>query len=62
MDNSADCDDNDSSITDGFVFYRDSDTDTYGDPSSSMKACSVPDGYVEDNTDCDDTNFDIKDA
>ena len=36
-------------------FYRDSDNDGFGNPLVSQAACAQPAGYVEDNTDCDDT-------
>ncbi len=38
------------------TYFRDADEDGYGNPSSSTLACSAPNGYVEDNTDCRDTN------
>jgi large repetitive protein len=40
------------------TFFADADADGYGDAASSLSACTPPDGYVEDATDCDDTNPD----
>jgi hypothetical protein len=38
------------------TFYQDLDHDNYGNPYVSELACSELEGYVQDNTDCDDTN------
>ncbi len=48
----------DGSIDEGVktTYYRDQDTDTFGNPSVTTQACSVPTGYVTNNTDCDDSN------
>ena len=40
----------------GISFYRDSDDDGYGDRDSMIISTFQPNGYVSDNTDCDDTN------
>ncbi len=36
------------------VYYRDADTDGYGNPDSSVEACEAPEGYVASGDDCDD--------
>ncbi len=36
--------------------WRDSDADGFGDPATGITACTVPQGYVFNNTDCDDEN------
>jgi len=41
------------------IFYADVDRDTYGDLASFIEACGIPDGYVEDTTDCDDAHSSV---
>ncbi|MFZ5476859.1 MAG: MopE-related protein [Myxococcota bacterium] len=48
-------DEADDSLT-GATWYRDADSDTYGDPATTLAACSRPTGYVDDDADCDDAN------
>jgi hypothetical protein len=43
----------------GTTYYRDVDGDGYGDPGDTTEADSPPTGYVEEDTDCDDSNPDI---
>jgi hypothetical protein len=41
------------------IWYGDSDEDGFGDPSVSIGACSQPTGHVDNDQDCDDTQFEI---
>ena len=40
-------------------WFADSDADGFGDPTDVIADCIQPTGYVQDNSDCDDTNPDI---
>jgi len=59
----CDGDDNDcdSAVDEGVTttYYADTDSDSYGDASASLAACSKPSGYVLDSTDCDDSDADV---
>ncbi len=56
--NDDDCDGSvdESTAVDAATWYADSDSDGYGDASSSSVACSAPSGHVSDATDCDDSD------
>ena len=57
-------DDDDDSLdrATGETWYRDADTDGYGDADSTTEACIPPDGYTEDDTDCDDGDDEVNPA
>jgi Secretion system C-terminal sorting domain/Putative metal-binding motif/HYR domain len=40
-------------------YYVDGDGDGYGNAAQSFVSCAPIEGFVPDNTDCDDTDFDI---
>lgn len=49
----------DNDADDTLTWYADSDEDGFGDSDNQTLACDQPAGFVEDSTDCDDTNIDI---
>lgn len=51
-------DDEDSNLDESTLttWYRDQDGDNYGDPDTTARACALPDGYVQENSDCDDSS------
>jgi hypothetical protein len=46
-------------LDDLVTWYRDADNDDYGDSNDSLDACSQPEGYVTNSTDCDDIHSSI---
>jgi len=44
---------------DGSAFFKDGDGDGYGHEALEVVACSVPDGFVDEASDCDDERADI---
>lgn len=42
------------------TWYRDADSDGYGDASNVQYDCSQPSGYVSNSNDCNDANFNVK--
>ncbi|MFH1464551.1 MAG: MopE-related protein [Pseudomonadota bacterium] len=55
-----DCDGaTDEGAVDALTWYADDDADGYGDPTLTTAACTLPDDFVADATDCDDTDPDI---
>ena len=54
-------DDDDDSVdaSTGNWYYVDADGDGYGEQSTSLQACSKPDGYKANKKDCDDDDADI---
>ena len=46
----------DNGAIDAPIWYADADGDTYGDAAVTLAECTAPDGYLVDDTDCDDTD------
>ena len=41
------------------VYYEDGDGDGYGNPDASQSACTLPEGYADNDEDCDDSDASI---
>ncbi len=59
VDNDCDGDIDEDDAIDALTWYLDADGDGYGDSTETTEACDEPSGYVDDDTDCDDTDEDI---
>ena len=44
------------------TFFADTDADSYGDVATATEACAAPEGFVTDNTDCDDAQAAVNPA
>jgi hypothetical protein len=52
-----DCDGEvDEEAWDAGTFFADADSDGFGDGAAAIRACTAPEGHVEDSTDCLDTD------
>ena len=56
VDNDCDGDVDGESAIDRQDWHADTDLDGFGDPSTAIKACDAPSGYVLDDQDCDDSD------
>jgi hypothetical protein len=59
IDNDCDGETDEDAATSTSTFYLDFDGDGYGNPEVFEQDCTVPEGYVSDNTDCNDIDPDI---
>jgi len=59
VDNDCDGTVDEDDASDASTWYADADGDGYGDATSTTAACSVPSGYLADDTDCDDTRSSV---
>ncbi len=54
IDNNCDGEIDEDSAVDAATWYADADSDGYGNADWTDQACSQPEGFVDDDTDCDD--------
>jgi hypothetical protein len=59
FDQSADCNDTDSNITEERSWHEDLDGDGFGNPENPVVSCTQPPNTVLDNTDCFDGNGNV---
>ena len=60
FDNDCDGDVDEDDSLDAGTWFADLDGDGFGDPASLTRACAAPTDHVADNTDCDDTEKEVK--
>ena len=49
-------DEYDPALVDGISFWADDDADTYGDAADSVLGCALPEGYADNDLDCNDSD------
>ncbi len=62
LDNDCDGEIDEDDAIDAPAWYADTDGDGFGDPALTTRSCGRPEGYVEDDRDCDDTSADVSPA
>ena len=55
IDNDCDTNIDEPSAVDAATWYADADSDTFGNPAASQRACEQPAGFVSNALDCNDT-------
>ena len=59
IDNDCDGSIDEPDAIDAMVWYADGDTDGFGNANQSQLACNQPNGYVSDDTDCNDSEVTV---
>ncbi len=59
IDNDCDGEIDEDHAVDPASWYADTDGDGYGDPGNVIAACSMPEGYVDNTDDCDDSDINV---